>query len=280
MVTVLDSFEDGDISEYSGDTGIFSVIQSPVYDGSNALEGADSGTRSIISRVDKGIAPEETPFGVFARPSEVTGGGFTDATSTGMVWANQTATSQSSLDAYAVNIVQTNGSIEFIRFEDGTATQIANISANVDPQTWYEIRVTEWTEGGDITVELRLASDDSLVKTLSTTDNTYGAGGFGFICTQTGGFDGTNPSHADYAYKTESINAPPNVQITDSSTEDELTLDWNEVANATSYNVYRAQSSGSSTSDYTLVAQPTSPPYTDTALEDGEKYYYRVTSEN
>lgn len=74
--------------------------------------------------------------------------------------------------------------------------------------------------------------------------------------------------------------APSNIQITDSSTEGQLTIDWDPVSNATSYNVYRAQESGTVKSDYTLVAQPSSPPYTDTGLEDGEQYFYRVTSEN
>jgi len=76
------------------------------------------------------------------------------------------------------------------------------------------------------------------------------------------------------------LSAPTNLQFNDTQTEDELTLDWDEVTDATSYNLYRAQSSGSTKSDYTLVAQPSSPPYTDTGLEDGEQYYYRVTSEN
>jgi len=81
-------------------------------------------------------------------------------------------------------------------------------------------------------------------------------------------------------YTTLAPPAPTNVQVIDSATEDELTIDWDTVSNATSYNVYRAQASGSTKGDYTLVAQPTSPPYTDTGLEDGEEYYYRVTSEN
>lgn len=95
-----------------------------------------------------------------------------------------------------------------------------------------------------------------------------------------GGGSGQNQDGEIQISYAKAPSAPTNVQITDDQTEDELTLDWDAVADATSYNVYRAQASGSSKADYTLVAEPTSPPYTDTGLEDGEKYYYRVTSES
>jgi len=74
------------------------------------------------------------------------------------------------------------------------------------------------------------------------------------------------------------ITAPTGVTITDTSTADELTLDWTEDDNAAGYYVYRAESSGSTKSDYTQIADVTTPPYTDTSLEDGEKFYYRVSS--
>jgi len=74
------------------------------------------------------------------------------------------------------------------------------------------------------------------------------------------------------------LSAPTNLAVTDDTVEDQLTLDWDETSNAAGYYVYRAESSGSSKSDYTQVADVTSPPYTDTALEDGERYYYRVSS--
>lgn len=71
---------------------------------------------------------------------------------------------------------------------------------------------------------------------------------------------------------------PQNIQITDDQTEGELTIDWDPVSEAAGYYVYRAQASGASKSDYTQVADVSSPPYTDTGLGDGEQYYYRVSS--
>lgn len=74
------------------------------------------------------------------------------------------------------------------------------------------------------------------------------------------------------------LSAPTNLSVTSDTVEDELTLDWGETSNAAGYYVYRAESSGSSTADYTQVADVTAPPYTDTGLEDGERFYYRVSS--
>lgn len=75
----------------------------------------------------------------------------------------------------------------------------------------------------------------------------------------------------------EPPDAPSNLIINDSSTEGEITLDWTDNGGSGFY-IYRATSSGSSKSDYTQVADVASPPYTDTGLEDGERYYYRVSA--
>lgn len=80
------------------------------------------------------------------------------------------------------------------------------------------------------------------------------------------------------SYVSTGPSAPTNVQITDSSVEDELTIDWDEDSNANGYYIYRAEASGSTTGDYTEIADVTSPPYTDANVEDGEQYYYRVAS--
>jgi Fibronectin type III domain. len=75
------------------------------------------------------------------------------------------------------------------------------------------------------------------------------------------------------------ISPPTNLSVTNSSTEDELTLSWDPVSSAAGYYIYRAQSTGSTKGQYTQVADVTSgTSYTDTNLEDGENYYYRVTS--
>lgn len=72
--------------------------------------------------------------------------------------------------------------------------------------------------------------------------------------------------------------APADIQIVDSSTEGELTVDWTPVGDASGYYVYIAESSFSDPSNAALDADVSSPPHTITGLEDGEKYFIRVSS--
>jgi fibronectin type 3 domain-containing protein len=76
----------------------------------------------------------------------------------------------------------------------------------------------------------------------------------------------------------QGLGAPQNLAISDSATEDELSLTWDEEPQAEEYRIYRAQSSGSTLGDYTQIDTTTTVGYTDTGLEDGERYYYRVTA--
>lgn len=86
-----------------------------------------------------------------------------------------------------------------------------------------------------------------------------------------------SPSSSDTTSVSVEIPPPANLTV-DNSVEDELTVGWDIVDNVVGYYVYRAQTSGSTTDDYMQVADVSSPPYTDTGLEDGERYYYRVSS--
>lgn len=74
------------------------------------------------------------------------------------------------------------------------------------------------------------------------------------------------------------ITPPRQFTVTNSSTQGEISLSWNAQSTANGYRIYRAQSSGSTKSDYTQVADVSSTSYTDTGLEDGEKYFYVATS--
>jgi hypothetical protein len=72
---------------------------------------------------------------------------------------------------------------------------------------------------------------------------------------------------------------PTNVSI-DNSIEDELTISWSQTNANDAYNIYRSNSSGSQTSDYTQIATVGATSFIDTNLEDGERYYYRISAEN
>jgi len=101
------------------------------------------------------------------------------------------------------------------------------------------------------------------------TDGTGGGGGGA-------GYDGNNWATAgsggsgvvliQYAFQ-------PSV---DASVENEVLLSWSDVGNDYEYEVYRSETSGNTVSDYTSISTVNTTTYTDTNVEDGEKYYYRI----
>lgn len=77
--------------------------------------------------------------------------------------------------------------------------------------------------------------------------------------------------------------APTNVSAT-AFNEIQIDLSWDPSDDAESYNIYRAQSTGTALSDYTLIDSTTNTSYSDddlgNGLVNGRAYYYRVTAEN
>lgn len=276
MVTILDDFESGSLSTvYGGDTGSFSVeSSSPVYEGSYSLHSTSNAV--AITRTDVSISPGETPFGAWQYGDLWVGTYGTNGRLEGFVWGVPSETGYASLSGYAV--LGTNNDSETIdyrlyRFDSGSKTDLGSV-AIVNPNTWNKVNVTQWDSNGNITVEI-VDSSGTVVNSLSTIDSNYGGGGVGWVVDG----DGGTTVGFDYAFKPTNLSPPSNVHFNDTTTEDQLTLDWDTSGtNASGYYVYRSQSSGSTKSDYTRVADVTGPPYTDTSLEDGERYYYRVSS--
>lgn len=63
----------------------------------------------------------------------------------------------------------------------------------------------------------------------------------------------------------------------DGKTSSSIDLSWLQYDDATEYNIYRSENPGSVKSDYSNVATVSSNTYTDTGLENGKEYYYRVS---
>lgn len=71
---------------------------------------------------------------------------------------------------------------------------------------------------------------------------------------------------------------PTNVRIGTVDSDNTETL-WDDAYEYDDYTVYRAEASGSTKSDYSVAADGvTTESYTDSGREDGEKYFYRITS--
>jgi len=266
MVTVLDSFEDGDLSEYSGDTGAFSTTTTDAFDGSVSL--TEDGTSALISRTDKSLTPESSvPFGFYMYlPDD--GSNLTGS----LAFGAQSAAGSGSYSGYTVGV--TSGFIDIFlldRWDNGSSANLVTTTDYTIPKgTWFKIEVTQWTKTGDITATMGDGSGN-VRGTISTTDTTYGEGGFGFYNSDTAGL------LYDYVYKPLGLETPTNVQITDASTEGQLSLDWDD-SGAAGYYVYYAESSFSDPTNATLDADVTSPPHTITGLDDGEQFFVRVSS--
>lgn len=74
------------------------------------------------------------------------------------------------------------------------------------------------------------------------------------------------------------VEAATPVLSVDATRETQIDLSWTDTG-ATGYDLYRSETSGSSMADYTKIADTTGQTYTDTGLENGEKYYYVVTED-
>ena len=71
--------------------------------------------------------------------------------------------------------------------------------------------------------------------------------------------------------------APTGLTVTDTSP---ITLIWNSVAGATSYDVYRGTVSGGLSTKTRLATNVTATTYTDTSALVGTTYYYQITAED
>lgn len=91
------------------------------------------------------------------------------------------------------------------------------------------------------------------------------------------GFSGELESNLSNEVSATILSSPTSASASRVS-DSEIEIDWNEASSGAGYKIYRSQSSGSSLSDYTEVADVSSSPFTDSGLTNGESYYYRITS--
>lgn len=204
MVTVLDSFEDGDMSEYSGDTADFSIDSTDSIDTDGKYRLENNTNKVAISRTDIGIQTGQTPFGAYLWPTSTYYIGAFYADIPGFLFAVQSETNHSNMSCYGVSLDVVDNRVNIDRFDSGNRTILANSSATIERATTYKVVGTTWDDSGNITFEVRDKSDNVL-GTVSTVDTTYTSGGIGWANISSV----SNNIYFDYAFKTVSSGSPP-----------------------------------------------------------------------
>lgn len=168
---VLDSFEDGDIAEYGGDTGDFSVGTTLVYDGSNALENSSSGgTHSIIATTDITTRQGET-YDYRVRSDS-------GSDRCGLFIGAQDESGASGGSGYSCRVTPGGDDIRINRRDNGSITTIANGTLSLNTGEWYRV-IVDWATDGTITITVE--NDAGTEQgTLSGTDTNYESGGLGW----------------------------------------------------------------------------------------------------
>lgn len=188
VFTAADDFEDGDISEYSGETSDFTVDGTFAYAGNNGLDATgneDGRTQNGgIFRFDQTVSQGETVrFQQYVDTTDGSG----DETCTLFGVQSPGTTNQN----YAVCLEQFGvDRMSIVRDAvDNDASGTILASSTVSYATgWYTVEV-DWATDGTISASL-LEQSGTVVASTTATDNTYTSGGYGFtFWFQYGGWD-------------------------------------------------------------------------------------------
>ena len=166
---VIDSFEDGGLSEYEFDRGASgaAVTTDAAYIGSQALEISGTNTE-LISMYGLDYYPSAGDL--FSTWVRATGGADL---------VNITYGVQNHLNRYYARVAFGGGRIKIYRYEDGSSTLLAKQTGlNLSEDTWYEVEI-DWKEDGTHIFTL-YDSSGTQVSQISATDSTWSAGGVGY----------------------------------------------------------------------------------------------------
>jgi hypothetical protein len=179
VFSVIDTFEDNNISEYSGDTTKFQTNTTLNYGGSYGLQAVNTGDFSTgIARTDQTINQGET-----IRTKVYVDAGPGDGDEQCVLFGVQSTANIN--DNYGVCLIQfaTDERVSLVRDavrNDTAAGAVILASTTYDFTTsgWYEVEV-DWNT--DDSMDVRVFNPTgSLIATTSATDSTYSSGGYGF----------------------------------------------------------------------------------------------------
>lgn len=165
VLKYIDGFEDNDIAEYTGDTGVFSTVTSPVYADSYSLE-ASASTGTIIN-VDDTVTP-----GSVLHVRNYLNSGAVAGTIFGIQDAN---------NYYSAVVDSSLNELRLEKNDDGsTSTVGSTASVSVPTGSWLDLEI-QWHADDRVTLVLRDSAGSELVShTVEDTDDPLPRGGIGF----------------------------------------------------------------------------------------------------
>ncbi len=166
--TLVDSYEDQNLSEYGGDTSPWSFVTSPgVTDGSYALQNDDVGVIQSTSGLNAYPSQGDT----VRHDHHITESG----AALGFLLFTQDETSTP--NGYMIRPSDASDAFQIYRVDDGSFTLLdEDTSVTFSQGDQLEIDVTPTTDGVDATC----SRSGSQIASVSTTDTTYTSGGIGW----------------------------------------------------------------------------------------------------
>lgn len=168
---IIDDFEDGDISEYSGDTSVFSVSSSDPYEGTyhSVADSSSNNTHEMVNRTDLTIQQGDT-IELYGR----TGGG---NDRWGFCFGAQSASGAGNYSGYNVSMANGGEQARINRWDNGSENLLAeNIYSNTIG-SWHKWKVN-WATDGKITF-VQFDGSGNTNGSISAIDTTYSSGGIG-----------------------------------------------------------------------------------------------------
>lgn len=220
MATVLESFEDNDLSEYSGDTDLYNTTSdTAAVDGSYLLAGSSYDYNAQIYRSDVTVSTSDSQISAWLKfypdndqtvaEGEKQSFWFATQDSYGTGYRLQMQTSYN-------DFVNAKISSFKMRHEGSSASEplVTDSSLSVDASGWFNVVVTQWDSNGNLTAKLKDSTGDEISTISANVKNEssigfYDSGGIGWSFDTTYGMS----QYADYTTKLQPPTAPQNVTV-------------------------------------------------------------------
>lgn len=158
--------------------------------------------------------------------------------------------------------IQKTGNLVFSKVVNGTSTTLKSTSYSMKTNTWYTLKVS--LVGTSIKCYIVENGVDKLI--FDVVDSTYSSGKIGIR-------NKWEPIYLDDVIVTEHPAVNSSVIQSDSKSSTSVSLKWDVIQGATSYNIYRSTSSGSG---YSFVSNITDNSFVDNGLTMDTIYYYKM----